>query len=130
MNNLQYYHGNKQTHHITKQSYTAVCDVPYLNQIKNLIVDYMNGFQEPVSIPVGITFVNPKDNYCKSIGREESLKNCRSLPFVLNSLDFHENRTTLYLSCQNELSYISDIVLEICKNRKKVHLIKVMHNKE
>ncbi len=119
MSRIQYYHGN----FVSLQSYTAAVEVPTLEQVHNLVLDYCKGEQKAVSIPAGLVTVSPKDQYNKKTGRHESLKKTQSLPFVLKNIYFGNDRTTLELTCENRKSNIYKIILELGPNRTKPFLI-------
>lgn len=128
MNKLQYYHNNLSKVDITNynQEFTAVCEVPTLEQLNNLISDYTKGAQQTVGIPVGVTWVNPNDRYSKAIGRNESLKKCKTLPFNLSFIHFRDGNTELTLECPDEKHGIDSIVLELGPNRNRAYFVSVI----
>lgn len=122
MNKLQYFHGNYEK---GIQSYTAVVEVPTIEQLQNLMVDYFEGEQEVVAIPVGITYLSPKDQYNKKTGRQLALERCRTYGFELSSIIFNFGRTEMIFSRTDLTSPIEKITLEVSPIRTKPFLINV-----
>ena len=79
---IQYFHGNKEKYGIDKQ-FTLAVTVPSRENLRIDIWKLLGTNITEISIPVGLTKVNPKDQYKKSIGREMSSKRIKDTLFKL-----------------------------------------------
>src|ERR1035437_3652256 len=79
--NIQYFHGTKQKYN--NKQYTVAVTVPNRDLIKLMIFNLLGTNITEVSIPVGITKVNKKDQYNKKIGRELSFSRLEEKQFKL-----------------------------------------------
>lgn len=122
MSNLQYYHGNYKEF-TNSQSFTAVCDVPSVQQILGTIGETLNQETPAVSISVGVTLVNPKDNYSRKIGREQALLKCHPTSFKLEHIEFKNDVITTYFRSTSAHSQVLFLKLELKKGRNRVYFV-------
>lgn len=128
MNRVQYYHNNLSKRDIINynDAFTAVCEVPTILKLYTLVTDHLNGIHNTIGIPVGVTWVNPKDNYCKETGRTESLKKCKTIPFTLSSIHFRNGNTEITLECPDEKYGVDSIVLELGPDRNRAYFVSII----
>jgi len=115
----QYFH---QMNH--KERLTVCLEVPK----KDLLLNYLNvdGPKE-ITLNMGITFVHPKEFYCKRIGREESQKRLKPVTFKITSVDIEENCVMMNFTVSDDY-YIQFRVHKYGKEVHFIHFIKWVKN--
>ena len=125
--NVQYYHRNLKFFTYAPK-FTAVCEVPSkINLLAAITASIVQ--QVFLDIPVGITFVNPKDQYCKATGRTESLAKCRTETFYFSNIKYNEHTIDITLTNTDEDSKVHSIKFEIKNGRDKVYFIDIYPKK-
>jgi hypothetical protein len=127
MKSVQYKHANNwaKKEWFGKQ-FTAVCIVPEKQ-------DFLEGVaisltQEVVfDIAVGVTYVNPNDQYSKAIGRTEALHRTKTETFKIQVITSHENGKTIF--CLKNIDSSSNapyIYLETKYGRDRVYFVDIL----
>lgn len=134
---------NKQFSHINEhkymvkgdrnpRSYTVCVDPPDYQVFKTAISESsLFNTQMEVTIPIGIAKVNPKDNFCKSIGREVSEKRLFPTHFQVYSVRYEgDNRMVAFLKGKDQDNNTVCLDFSLRKDRNKPLLIGVNIYKE
>jgi hypothetical protein len=103
--------------------YTAVCtNVPTKDVLSSLIVNAVGGGPANITLLLGFTFVHPKDQYSRKIGRQKALKNIESIDFHIDGVHF--NTDTIDVDLRSQKKDIN-LILQIKKERPYVYLTSV-----
>lgn len=82
-----------------------------------------------INFPFGVTWVHPKDNYCKATGRTRALKNVRTTEFKLDGINLNGGRQHYILSKGGDSkSVILYISIELFEDTVRLDHIEVFNN--
>lgn len=114
--NTQFYHATKE------KGYEKEMTIAVNVLDKDTFLDYIAmTLDEPdmqIEMEVGITRVNPKDNYIRKVGRQESSAKLSKQLFKMSAIHYVDGRCRAKLINDNML-----ISLQFCNAGAKVHLI-------
>lgn len=90
------------------------------------LVNFLNGFGEKIDLNLGVTLLHPKDNFCKKIGREKSVKNMKNVTLHFNFMTIMNGRKIYAFTFETEVPKDKVIYGEIefseIGNSSSVHL--------
>lgn len=130
MKSVQYHHNiyqNRKNIPTWDKEFTAICIVPEKIDLLAAITTSLVQ-QVYVNISAGITFVSPKDQYNKTVGRTESLARCKTEPYKISVVDYVDDKITIQLDNVDENSRINIIFLEIKHGRHLVYFVDIHPN--
>jgi hypothetical protein len=90
-NTIQYYH-DKQNNK------TYAIDV---NFNREDLLETIHAFSDPIQFLIGVSYVNPIDVYCKSIGRKVSSKSIKAYASNLTNITIDKDKCYLYFECKD-----------------------------
>lgn len=114
----QYFHGTKNKS--VQQEFTVALEVPTKEMLRYDLWKLLGDNIKSIPLQIGLTMVNPKDNYCYEIGREISKSRTKTSEFSL--VDIVTSGDRKMISLHN--GYLM-ITLETKTDRTKVHLVDV-----
>lgn len=120
---LQYYHANNFTMECNygyyEPSYTATLEMPTKDELIFLLNYRHMEKNLRLTMKLGVSYLNPTDNYCKDTGRKLSSSRLEPIEWELTNVNFMEKKTFFTLcSIHNEL-----IQLQIHQNSKHVYFL-------
>ena len=115
MQNLQFFHKSGPKF---DSRHTIGLETPS----KNDLLDLMAFGSKKILINLGISYVNPKDQYNRKTGRELTSKRLKPFLYQLKLASYNsEEQLELYLYCLD--SPVEEIVLRISYHSNRVHFI-------
>lgn len=113
---IQYFHGTKQKY---DHEFTVAVEVPNRDLLKLMIFNLLGTNIKEVGIQVGISYVSPKDQYCKKTGRALSLIRIEEKMFKL--VEVVATAQGIMIQLNNEEV---DLLFLLLPDNEKVRLVK------
>ena len=117
--NFQYYHGMK--HKMIKYSseFTVATFIPEASAIQDAANASFSNPSATWSIPVGVSHVSEKDNYCRKVGRQISKSRMSAKELHLSSCFYGEGFVNFHFTYGETLQ----LIFQTKPGRSKAYLI-------
>jgi hypothetical protein len=113
--NVQFFHEQSKFRCLDRKKFTVAIAMPTVKQLLKLqqrLVKSIDYESPPLTIRIGRTTVNPKDQYTRSIGRKLSFERIQPVQFFLNRVEIIHGRSNFEFSglSDGKITYVTLVV--------------------